>query len=224
MEAHHSGAPGAWLWCLSAHCTCRVFCPWLAAHFLPFLFGVPRPRSASCPVAMSCASLQLSSRRWLRLRTLSRSASPGVWAPLVLVAPLLLPTLAHPQLLQPPQRLRWCPRPATRSQRLCCALRLSRLLPLGLALAPVPLRRCPNVHRVAVPAPPLACVVRSLLRRRDFTGLATKRCPPVPPPQLRLSRVSRAMTVGTLSSTHTASPRLLGRRGRRRPAGRRRWC
>ena len=169
MEAHHSGAPGAWLWCLFAHCSCRFLCLWLAAHFLPLLFGAPRPLSASCLVAMSCVSLQLNSRCWPRLRTPSRSASPGSWAPLVLVAPLLLPMLAHPQLLQPPQRLRWCPRPATRSQRLCCAQRLSRLLPLGPALAPVPLRRCPNVHRVAAPAPPLACVVRLLSRSRDWS-------------------------------------------------------
>ena len=169
MEARLSGAPGAWLWRLSAHCACRLFCPWLAAHFLPLLFGVSCSRSASCPVAMSCASLQLNSRCWLRLRTPSRSASPGLWAPLVLVAPLVLPTLAHPQFPQSPQRLRWCPRLATRLQRPCCAPRLSRLLPLGLALAPAPLRRCPSAHRVAVPAPPLACVVRLPSRSRDWS-------------------------------------------------------
>ena len=129
MVARLSGAPD---------CACRLFCPWLAAHFLPLPFGVSCPRSASCPVAMSCASLQLNSRCWLRLRTPSRSASPGLWAPLVLVAPLVLPTLAHPQFPQRPQRLRWCLRLATRLQRPCCAPRLSRLLPLGLALAPAP--------------------------------------------------------------------------------------
>ena len=85
------------------------------------------------------------------------------------LADSLLLMLALLQLPQPLQRLRWCPRPATRSQRLCCAQRLSRPLPLGLALAPVPLRRCPNVHRVAVPAPPLACVVRLLSRSRDWS-------------------------------------------------------
>ena len=37
------------------------------------------------------------------------------------------------------------------------------------ALAPVLLRRCPNVHRVAVPASPLACVDRLLSRSRDWS-------------------------------------------------------
>ena len=247
MEAHHSGAPGAWLWCLSAHCTCRLLCLWLAAHFLPLLFGAPRPRSASCLVVMSCVSLQLNSRCWPRLRTPSRSASPGSWAPLDLVAPQLLPLLAHPQLPPPPQRPRWRPRPATRSQRLCCAQRLSRLPPLGLALAPALLRRCPNVHRVAAPAPPLACMVRSLSRSRDWSrawppsvahqsllpsyafpaslalstllqsvrrhlstplGLLHPQPRPPRPPVLRRLRPTPMMT-GTLSSTHTASPRLL---------------
>ena len=59
--------------------------------------------------------------------------------------------------------MRWRP--------LCCALRLSVPLPLGIARAPALLRRCPNVlhvHRVAVPALPLACVDRSLSRSRDW--------------------------------------------------------
>ena len=65
----------------------------------------------------------------------------------------------------------WCLRPVTRWQPLCCALRLSGLHPLGPALAPVLLRRCPNVHRVhrvAVPALPLACVDRLFSRSRDW--------------------------------------------------------
>ena len=61
------------------------------------------------------------------------------------------------------------PRPATRPQWLCCAQRPSRQPPPGLALAPVPLRRCPNVHRGAVPAPPSACVARSPSLSRDWS-------------------------------------------------------
>ena len=130
--------------------------------------------AASCPVVMSFVSSRLNSRCWLRSRTPSRLASPGLWALPVLVAPLLLPTLVHPRLplsMQRPQRLRWCLRPVTRWQPLCCALRLSGLHPLGPALAPVLLRPCPNVHRVhrvAVPALPLACVDRLLSRSRDW--------------------------------------------------------
>ena len=63
----------------------------------------------------------------------------------------------------------WCLRPVTRWQLLCCTPRLSGLLPLGPALAPVLLRRCPNVHHVAVPASPLACVDRLLSRSRDWS-------------------------------------------------------
>ena len=59
--------------------------------------------------------------------------------------------------------------PTAAPQRLCCAQRPSRQPPPGLALAPVPLRRCPNVHRGAVPAPPPACVARSPSLSRDWS-------------------------------------------------------
>ena len=70
----------------------RIFCT--------FFLVLRAPALHHGPVVMSCVSLRLSSRCWLRLslRTPSRSASPELWAPLVLVAPLLLPMLAHPQL------------------------------------------------------------------------------------------------------------------------------
>ena len=169
----------------------------LAAPAVFFALGSQRifcPRSASCPVATSCVSLQLNSRCWLRLRTPSRSASPGLWAPLVLVAPLVLPTLAHPPFPQPPQRLRWCPRLATRLQRPCCAPRLSRLLPLGLALAPAPLRRCPKraPRRSSSTASGLRGSV-ALAESGLVTGLATKSCPPVPAsPAAPIPRLSRS--------------------------------
>ena len=233
-------------------CPLHLLSPLLLARsaFFALSLWCSAPPSASCPVAMSCVSLRLNSRCWLRLRTPSRLASPALWAPLVLVAPLLLPMLVHPQLpllTQRPQRLRWCLRPVMRSQLLCCALRLSGLLPLGLALAPVLLCRCPNVHRVAVPASPLACVDRLLSRSRDWSrawpprvahrsrllscafpaSLALSTPPqsarshlstppgplhPLPrPPRPLVLRSLRPtpMTNGTLSLTHTASPRLL---------------
>ena len=64
------------------------------------------------------------------------------------------------------------------------------------------------------------------------TGLATKCCPPVPPPQLHLSSVSRALHAASVGSQPPVDacgpstwPRPVSwwRRGRRRPAGRRRW-
>ena len=135
--------------------------------------------------------------------------------------------LVHPQLpllTQRPQRLRWCPRPVMRSQPLC-----------------------PNVHRVAVPASPLACVDGLLSRSRDWSRAWTPRVahrsrllscafpaslalstppqsarshlstPPGPlhplprPPRPLVLRSLRPtpMTSGTLSLTHTASPRFL---------------
>ena len=49
------------------------------------------------------------------------------------------------------------------------AASLLRSASLRAALAPVLLRHCPNVHRVAVPASPLACVDRLLSRSRDWS-------------------------------------------------------
>ena len=120
---------------------------------------------------MSCASLQLNSRCWLRLRTPSRLASRGLWAPQDLVALQPPLKLALRLLLWPPQRPR-CRRPVIRLLRPCCARQPSRLPPLGLAPAPGLQRRCPSVHRVhrvAAPAPLLACVERSLWRPRDWS-------------------------------------------------------
>ena len=77
---------------------------------------------------MSCVSLRLNSRCWLRSRTPSRLASPGLWALLVLVAPLLLPMLVHPQLpllTQRPQRLR-CAFAQSRGGSFSAALRVSQ--------------------------------------------------------------------------------------------------
>ena len=138
-------------------------------------------------------------------------------------------------------------KPLTQTQIENLTLQLNGFLPLGLALAPVLLRRCPNVHRVAVPASPLACVVRLLSRSRDWSRawppsvahrsrllscafpaslalstppqpvrshLSTPPGPLHPPPRPPRPPVPRSrrpipMTNGTLSLTHTASPRLL---------------
>ena len=123
---------------------------------------------------MSSASSRPSFQCWPRSRTPSQWASPGSWAPPVqVVAPFLL-TLARlrlPQIRQRPQYLQRCLRPVMRWRPLCCVLRLSVPPLLGHALALALLRRCPNVlhgHRVAAPALPLACVVQSLLRSRDW--------------------------------------------------------
>ena len=158
---------------MASLCPLHLLTPLLLARsaFFALSLWCSAPPSATCPVVMSCVSLRLNSRCWLRSRTPSRLASPGLWALVALVAPLLLPMLVHPQLPllpQRPQPLRWCLRPVTRWQPPYCAPRLSGLHPLAPALAHVLLRRCPNVHRVAVPASPQACVDRLLSLSRDW--------------------------------------------------------
>ena len=130
--------------------------------------------ASSCPAVMSFVSSRPSFQCWPRSRTPSLWGSPRSWAPPVqVVAPFLL-TLARlwlPLLWQRPQYLQRCLRPVMRWRPPCCVLRLSGPPLLGLAHVLAPLRRCPNVlhgHRVAAPALPLACVVQSLLRSRDW--------------------------------------------------------
>ena len=196
MVAHHSGAPGAWPWCLSAHCTCRLLCLWLAAHFLPLFLGAPCPRPASCLVVTSCASLQLNSRCWLRLRTPSRLASRGLWAPLDLVALQPLPMLA-PRLLPAAPAASAVPSPSHQvAASLLRSATLSSATPRARtrSRSPAPLpKRAPRApRRSSSTASGLRGSV-ALAESGLVTGLATKCCPPVPPPQLRLSRVSRAL-------------------------------
>ena len=48
------------------------------------------------------------------------------------------------------------------------------------------------------------CVAVALAESGLVTGLATKSCPPVPPPQLRLSRVARALHAASAGSQPSA--------------------
>ena len=154
----------------------------------------------SCLAVMSSASSRPSFQCWPRSRTPSQWASPESWAPPVqVVAPFLL-TLARLwllQLRQRPQYLQPRPRPVMRWRPLCCVLRLSGPPLLGRALvlalpAPLPKRAPRAPRRSSSVAPGLRGSV-ALAESGLVTGLATKSCPPVPPPQLRLSRVSRAL-------------------------------
>ena len=168
------------------------------------------------------------------------------------------PDAGSPQLplsMQRPQRLRWCLRPVTRWQPLCCVSQGCfpsdpHSLPFSCAAAQT-------------------CTASQFQRRLwpAWIGCWLRAWPPrvahrSPPPQLRLSRVSRALHAASVGSqpsvdasgpsapsapaseaprvTESASnsddewdalldahgPRPISwwRRGRRRPAGRRRWC
>ena len=112
-----------------------------------------------------------------------------------------------------PRRRLQCPRrrhrPAMRSRPLCCAPRLSGPLPLGRALAlahPAPLpKRAPRAPRRSSSVASSLRGSVALAESGLVTGLATKSCPPVPPPQLRLSRVARALQVASTESQPSAA-------------------
>ena len=219
-------------------------------HFFAPSHWCSAPPSASCPVAMSCVSLRpqlsvlaalqdsiaLGLSRVMGPAGSGRAAAPpdagSPSAPAVnaaSAAPPVVPSPSHEvaaSLLRSASLRAASPRTRTRS-------RSPALLPKR------PPRRSSSV------ASGLRGSV-ALAESGLVTGLATKCCPMVPPPQLRLSRVSRAlhaasvgsqpsvdasgpsapsapaseapraaesasnsMTNGTLSLTHTASPRLL---------------
>ena len=111
------------------------------------------------------------------------------------------------------------------------ALGLSRVMRL-LSLSRDWLRAWPP--RVAHRSRLLSCAfpafhALSTLPQSALSHLLTPLGPLHPPPRPPRPLVPRSLrptptTNGTLSLTHMASHRLLGRRGRRRPAGRRRWC
>ena len=166
----------------------------------------------TCPAVMRFVSLRLNSPCWLHSRTPSLWASPVSWGQPVLVAVLLLQFPAHLwflQLRQHPQRLLRRPRPVMRWRPLCCAPRHSGPLLLGRALALAHLRLCRNaLHGHHVAAPCVASSLRGSVALAEsglVTGLATKSCPPVPPPQLRLSRVARALQAASTESQPSAA-------------------
>ena len=108
--------------------------------------------------------------------------------PVQVVAPFLL-SLARLwllQLQQRPQHLQQCPRPAMRWRPLCCAPRPSEPPLLGRAHvlappAPMPKRAPRAPRRSSSVASGLRGSV-ALAESGLVTGLATKSCPPVPPP------------------------------------------
>ena len=161
----------------SARCTCSFHRFWLAAHFCSLL-SPWRFVLSGFLMSRGDELRQLAARSfqyWPRWRTPSQWASPGSWAPPVqVVAPFLL-TLARLWLPLFRQRAAVPAAVPSPSHEVAASLLRSASLraasPRTRALALALLRRCPNVlhvHRVAAPALPLACVVQSLLRSRDW--------------------------------------------------------
>ena len=146
---------------------------------------------------MTCAGLQPSSPRLPSSRTPLRLASPGSWA-------ALAPPLARTLPPQPPQRPRLrLPRPLRELSSHEAATALPRAAATTTASSrarsrsrsPVPLpKRAPRRSSSTV------SVARGSVAHAEsglVTGLAVKSCPPVPPAQLRLSRVPRAFAAAS---------------------------
>ena len=146
------------------------------------------------------------------LAALEDSIAVGLspWAlPVQVVVPLLQSQarLWFLQLRQRPQRLLQRPRPVMRWRPLCCAPRHSgpppRTRTRSRSPAPLPKRAPRAPRRSSSVASSLRGSV-ALAESGLVTGLATKSCPPVPPPQLRLSRVARALHAASTESQHPA--------------------
>ena len=155
----------------------------------------------SCLAVMRFASSRPSSQCWPRSRTPSRWASPESWAPPVqVVAPFLL-TLARLWLLQLPAAPAVPAAAPSPSHEVAASLLRSASLRAASPRTRTRSRSPAPLPKRAPRAPRRSSSVASGLRGSValaesglVTGLATKSCPPVPPPQLRLSRVSLALS------------------------------
>ena len=203
MEAH---ALGAGLWRLSAH-SCRLLWFWLAAHFLPFLLVLCAPaclmsrgdelRHLAAQLSVLAAleeSIAQGLSRVMGPAGPGRAAAPPVAgspsAPAVHAVPAAPPVVPSPShevaasLLRSASLTAASPRTRTRSR----------------SPAPLP-KRAPR--RSSSVASGLRGSV-ALAEAGLVTGLATKCCPPVPPPRLRLSRVSRGLPAASGGSQPSA--------------------
>ena len=150
---------------------------------------------------MSFVSSRPNFQCWPRSRTPSQWASPESWAPPVqVVAPFLLLTLARlPLPLFPAAAAVPAAVPSPSHEVAASLLRSASLRAASprthtrsRSPAPLPIRAPRAPRRRSSVASGLRGSV-ALAESGLVTGLATKSCPPVPPPQLRLSSVSRAL-------------------------------
>ena len=205
MEACRPGAPGAESQCLIVCRLLSFHCFWLTAHFW-FVLSV-----VTCPALMRFASLRPNFPCWPNLRTPSLWASPVSLDQPVLVAGQLLLFRAHfspPQFRQHPQRLVRRPRPCREvaaSLLRSASLRASSPRTRTRSRSPAPLpKRAPRAPRRSSSVASGLRGSVALAESGLVTGLATKCCPPVPPPQLRLSRVARALHAASTESQPSA--------------------
>ena len=209
MEAYHLGAPLAESQRFSARCTCSFHRYWLAAHFcllslavcaLGFLMS-RGDKLRQLAVQLSVLA-KLEDSIAVGLSRVMGPASPGRGA--------VPPDTGSP--LAPAARAAAAVPAAVPSPSHEVAASLLRSASLRAASSSL-LRRCPNVlhvHRVAAPALPLACVVQSLLRSRDWL----RAWPPSVAHQSRLpscafpasSRALHAASAGPQPSADVSGP------------------
>ena len=200
----------------SARCTCSFHCSFLAAHFLPSLslavcaLGClmsrgDELRQLAAQLSVLAAledSIALGLSRVMGPASPGRAAAPpdagSPSAPAVhaaAAAPSVVPSPSHEvaaSLLRSASLRAASPRTRTRSR----------------SPAPLPKRAPRAPRRSSSVASGLRGSV-ALAESGLVTGLATKSCPSVPPPQLRLSRVSRtlhAASVGSQPSADASGP------------------
>ena len=206
MEACHLGAPAAESQRLIARCIFSLHCFWLTAHFCPLLSlvrALGRLMSRGDELRQLAAQLSvlaaLEDSVAVGLSRVMGPASPGRGAaspvsgsPLVPAAPAAsaasapAPSPSHEvaaSLLRSASLRASSPRTRTRSR----------------SPAPLPKRAPRAPRRSSSVASSLRGSV-ALAESGLVTGLATKSCPPVPPPQLRLSRVARALHAASTES------------------------
>ena len=154
----------------------------------------------TCPALMRFASLRPNSPCWPNLRTPSLWASPVSLGQPVLVAGQLLLFRAHLWRLQS----RPC-REVAASLLRSASHRASSPRTRTRSRSPAPLpKRAPRAPRRSSSVASGLRGSVALAESGLVTGLATKCCPPVPPPQLRLSRVARALHAASTESQPSA--------------------
>ena len=237
MEAHHSGAPGAWLRCLSAHCNLPSPLPLArSAFFAPFFWcSVPPPclmsrgdelRQLAAQLSVLAAledSIALGLSRVMGPAGSGRSAGPpdagSPSVPAATAAPSVVPSPGHEvaaSLLRSATLTSASSRARTRSPAPLpkrAPRRVARLLSRSRDWSRAWPPRAAHQSRLLSCAYPASLALSTPLQsaRRH---LLTPPGPLHPQPRLLRPPVPRSprpipMPIGTLSLTHTVSPRLL---------------
>ena len=163
--------------------------------------------ASSCLAVMSFVSSRPSFQCWPRSRTPSQWASPGSWGPASPGRGAVSPVTGSPLASAAPAAAAGPAAVSSPSHEVAASLLRSASLRATSPRARTRSRSPAPMPKRAPRAPRRSSSVASGLRGSValaesglVTGLATKSCPPVPPPQLRLSRVARALHAASTES------------------------